>query len=93
MRPWTQSGIPHMDRTPETLPLASVCSLSHSQPFASPWPCTVARQAPLPVGFARREYCSGLPLPSRGVFPLPGPHKALCITAHTPEEPLGDVQL
>ena len=31
--------------------------------FATPW--TVARQAPLSMGFSRQEYWSGLPLPSR----------------------------
>ena len=30
--------------------------------FATPW--TVARQAPLPMGFSRQEYKSGLPCPS-----------------------------
>ena len=30
--------------------------------FATPW--TVARQAPLPIGFSRQEYRSGLPCPS-----------------------------
>ena len=32
--------------------------------FATPW--TIARQAPLSMGFSRQEYWSGLP------FPLPG---------------------
>ena len=27
-------------------------------------PCTVARQAPLSMGFSRQEYWSGLPFPS-----------------------------
>ena len=35
-----------------------------------PW--TVARQAPLPMGFPRQEYCSGLPFPSPGDLPEPG---------------------
>ena len=34
--------------------------------------CTVARQAPLSVGFSRREYWSGLPGPPPGVFPTQG---------------------
>ena len=33
--------------------------LSHVQLFVTPW--TVARQAPLPVGFPRQEQWSGLP--------------------------------
>ena len=35
-----------------------------------PW--TVARQAPLPMGFSRQEYWSGLPFPSPGDHPDPG---------------------
>ena len=36
--------------------------LSHVRLLATPW--TPAYQAPLSVGFSRREYWSGLPLPS-----------------------------
>ena len=36
----------------------------------TPW--TVARWAPLSVGFPRREYWSGLPFPSPGDLPNPG---------------------
>ena len=39
--------------------------LSHVRLFATPW--TAAYQAPLPIGFSRQEYWSGVPLPS----PLP----------------------
>ena len=39
-----------------------VKSLSCVQLLAIPW--TAAYQAPLPVGFSRQEYWSGLPLPS-----------------------------
>ena len=35
-------------------------------------PLTVARQAPLSVGFSRQEYWSGLPFPSPGDLPDPG---------------------
>ena len=35
-------------------------------------PCTVARQAPLSIGFPRQEYWSGLPFPSPGDLPDPG---------------------
>ena len=34
-------------------------------------PCTVARQAPLPMGVSRHEYWSGLPFPSPGYLPNP----------------------
>ena len=33
---------------------------------------TVARQAPLSIGFSRQEYWSGLPFPSPGDLPDPG---------------------
>ena len=38
--------------------------------FAIPW--TVARQAPLPMGFSRQEYWSRLPFPSPGDLPDSG---------------------
>ena len=44
--------------------------LSHVGLFATPW--TVARQAPLSVGFSRHNYWSGLPFPSPGDLPNPG---------------------
>ena len=45
-------------------------SLSHVQLLATP--CTVARQAPLSMGFSRQEYWSGLPCPPPGDLPYPG---------------------
>ena len=36
----------------------------------TPW--TVARQAPLSMGFPRQEFWSGLPFPSPGELPDPG---------------------
>ena len=44
----------------------SVVSVS----FATPR--TVALQAPLPMGFSRQEYWSGLPFPAPGDLPNPG---------------------
>ena len=38
--------------------------------LVTPW--TVARQAPLFMGFPRQEYWSGLPFPSPGNLPDPG---------------------
>ena len=38
--------------------------------LAIPW--TVARQAPLSMGFSRQEYWSGLSFPSPGDLPYPG---------------------
>ena len=50
-----------------------VCVLSRlvvSNSFATPW--TVAHKAPLPMGFPRQEYWSGLSFPSPGDLPDPG---------------------
>ena len=41
-----------------------------SNSYVTPW--TVARQAPLSMGFSRQEYWSGLPFPSPGDLPNPG---------------------
>ena len=47
------------------------CVHARSFPLrVTPWP--VARQAPLFMGFFRREYWSGLPFPSPGDLPDPG---------------------
>ena len=53
-----------------TMFYSRVFMLSHVscvQLFATPW--TVAHQAPLPMGFSRLEYCSGLPRPPPGDLP------------------------
>ena len=44
-----------------------VKSLSCVRLLATPW--TAAHQAPLPMGFSRKEYWSGMPLPSPPRFP------------------------
>ena len=44
--------------------------LGHVQLFVTLW--TVARQAPLSMGFSRQEYWSGLPCPPPGDLPNPG---------------------
>ena len=44
--------------------------LSPVRLFVIPW--AVAFQAPLPMGFPRQEYWSGLPFPSPGDLPNPG---------------------
>ena len=43
---------------------------SEVRPFVTPW--TVARQAPLSMGFSRQEHWSGLLCPPSGDFPNPG---------------------
>ena len=50
--------------------VSSVHSLSRVRLFATPR--TVAYQAPLPMGFSRQEYWSGVPLPSPGDLPNSG---------------------
>ena len=47
-----------------------VCVLRRVRLFATPW--TVARQAPLSMGFPRQEYWSGLPFLSPEDLPNPG---------------------
>ena len=49
---------------------AMLSHFSHDQLFAILW--TVARQAPLSMGFSRQEYWSGLSCPSPGDLPHPG---------------------
>ena len=45
-------------------------SLSRVRLFETPW--TVARQAPLSLGFPRQEYWSSVPFPSPGDLSDPG---------------------
>ena len=49
---------------------SSVQSLSRVRLFEKLW--TVARQAPLSMGFSRQQYWSGLPFPTPGDLPNPG---------------------
>ena len=48
------------------------CLVAKSCPTLLWPPWTIARQAPLSVGFPRQEYWSGLPLPSPGGLPDSG---------------------
>ena len=64
--------------------------LSHDRLFANPW--TVARQAPLSMGFSRQEHWSGLPFPPPGTVPtFLSPHTApdMCYYDKTQPELLG----
>ena len=57
----------------KSLTYICACTLSrfsHVQLFETPW--TIARQAPLTMGFSRQEYWSGLPSPPPGDLPTPG---------------------
>ena len=53
--------------------------LSRVRLFVTPW--TVARQAPLSMGFSRHEDWSGLPFPSPGDLPNPGVEPASLVFA------------
>ena len=55
-------------------------SLSRVWLAATPW--TVAHQAPLPVGFSRQEYWSGLPCHRPGIFPTQGSNPCLLRLLH-----------
>ena len=68
-------------------------SLSHVRLFATPW--TVARQAPLSMGFSRQEYWSGLPFSSPGDLPEPGiePRSPTLQADTLPSEPPGKKQV
>ena len=58
-----------------------VCVLSrfsHVWLFATLW--TIARQAPLSMGFCRQEYWSGLPCPPLGDLPNPGIESAFLMS-------------
>ena len=56
-----------------------VYMLSHVRLFATP--CTVALQAPLSMGFSRKEYWRKLPFPSLGDLPQPSDHTSVsCIS-------------
>ena len=48
------------------------CASALSPVWLSATPWTIARQAPLSVGFSRQEYCSGLLFPFLGDLPNPG---------------------
>ena len=54
---------------------AALSCFTHVQLFANPW--TVARQAPLSMGFSRQDYWSGLPFSSPRVFPTQGSNSSL----------------
>ena len=65
--------------------LCSVASVMSDSSWA------IAHQAPLPMGFSRQEYWSGLPFPSPGDLPDPGIEPtSLALQADSlPSEPPG----
>ena len=65
---------------------------SHIGLFAALW--TIARQAPLSMGFSRQEYWSGMPCPPPGDFSHPGIKPTFPVTPAVqvdslPAKPLG----
>ena len=56
--------------SPQSPDFVFVVTLLGCISFATPW--TVARQAPLSIGFPKQEYWSGLPFPPPGDLPDPG---------------------
>ena len=71
---WFWASTPGRSQDPCHYHISCVCvhvqSLSHVWLFSTPW--TVAHQAPLSMGFPRKEYWSGLPFPTPGDLPDPG---------------------
>ena len=88
LRPWRGSVV--------RVPLAYFCmtccavlSRSIMSDSCNPW--TVARQAPLSMGFCWQEYWSGLPFPPPGDLPNPGiePRSPTLQVNSLPSEPPG----
>ena len=69
---------------------AALSCFTHVQLFANPW--TVARQAPLSMGFSRQDYWSGLPCSSLGNSPNPGvePRSPALQADSLPSDPPGE---
>ena len=61
-------------------------SLSRVRLLATPW--TAAYQAPLPLGFSRQEYWSGLPLPSPDMYAAAAAAAALLQSCPTLCDPI-----
>ena len=76
-----------------SLSLPCAQSLSRVRLLVTPW--TVARQAPLSVGFSGQEYWSGLPFPPPGDRLDPGikPMFSALQADSLPAEPLGPLQM
>ena len=78
----TREGLP----LPSPISLVCVCPISLvciSCVGLSETPWTVARQAPLSMGFSRQEYWSRLPCPPPGTFPTQGSNSGLPHCKHT----------
>ena len=76
---WEQPG----RTSPKLLPIDCACVLSHCRRvglFATLW--AVAGQIPLPMGFSRQEYWSGLPCPPPGDLPDAGINPSCLCLGH-----------
>ena len=82
------AGLPSVSPHP-TLNCVHAKSFSRVRLFATPW--TVARLAPLSMGFSRQEYWCGLPCPPPGDLPDPGiePKSPTLQADSIPSEPPG----
>ena len=80
-RPGAGAGVWPEDLRGGLAPSSQFCGLTpsgcHSVVSNSVTPWTVARQAPLSVGFSRPEYWSGWPFPFQGIFPTQGSNPGL----------------
>ena len=74
-----QPSFPFMCRTGDLD--VHVCAQSH---LTLGDPVTVARQAPLSMGFSRQEHWSGLPSPPPGDLPDPGIEPGILFTTEPP---------
>ena len=78
-------------------PLLLFSCFSRVPLFGTPW--TVARQAPLSIGFSRQEYGSGLPFPpprdlsDPGIEPGSHPLQATSLLTELPGKPTGGIQM
>ena len=71
--PYLLSSLPHTEKGDIFIVVTlsqSARTLSYIRLFVTPW--TVAREAPLSMGFPRHEYWSGLPFSPPGDLPSPG---------------------
>ena len=89
--PWAEVCVISDFNEPKLLHLLihSACTLSHSRCvrlFPTPW--TVARQAPLSMGFSRQEHWCGLPCPLPGVLPDPGIERTCLLCWQTDSLPI-----
>ena len=63
-------GQPLLSAEPGSISVCGSLVIKSCPALVNPW--TVARQAPLSIGFLRQECWSGLPFPSPGDLPDPG---------------------